>query len=71
MAIFSERIKELRLERNMSQITLASVLNVSDRMIRYYEQGTKMPELEVLISLATLFSVSVDYLLGRSDKRNL
>jgi transcriptional regulator with XRE-family HTH domain len=70
LAGFSERLRELRRNKKLTQEELGvQVLKVSGRMVRYYEQGKIMPELEGVISLADFFGVSVDYLLGRSDAK--
>lgn len=66
--IFAERLKELRNKHKLSQAVLAELLKVSQRQISYYESGKDTPPLPSLIILADYFHVSLDYLVGRSDK---
>ena len=64
---FSERINELRIENNLSRAELAQKLNVSVRLISYWENGQRECDFDMLIKIADIFSVSIDYLLGRKD----
>lgn len=65
--MFSKIFKELREEKNITQKDLAKQLNVTDRLIRYYETGERMPPADILGKIADFFDVSVDYLLGRTN----
>lgn len=65
--MFNEIFKKLREEKNITQKELATYLNVTDRLIRYYETGHRMPPADILGKIADYFNVSVDYLLGRTD----
>jgi transcriptional regulator with XRE-family HTH domain len=64
---FFEQLYALRLENNLSRQQLAEQLNVSVRLISYWENGQRECDFDMLIKIADLFSVSVDYLLGRND----
>ncbi len=64
------RIKELREEKNISQLELAKKLNLTQQSISLYEKGDREPSIDVLKSIANFFNVSLDYLLGKSDIRN-
>ena len=64
---FFERLYELRMESNLSRAQLAEKLNVSVRLISYWESGQRECDFDMLIKIADLFSVSIDYLLGRKD----
>ena len=64
MVKFSEILKELRIEKNLSRQELANLMYVSPRTICYWELGQRECNLEQLVSLANIFSVSTDYLLG-------
>lgn len=67
---FAERLKELRIETDMSQKELAAVLALSDRVISYYESNQRFPnDPAVLVKIANYFNVSLDYLLGASPFR--
>ena len=64
---FSEQLSSLRTELNLSRLQLAEKLNVSVRLISYWENGQRECDFDMLIKIADLFSVSIDYLLGRKD----
>lgn len=64
---FSERIKSLRIENDISREQLAKHLNVSVRTISYWENEQRECTFEMLIALAEYFDCSVDYLLGKAD----
>lgn len=65
-----DRLKKLREDRNMTQIELGKVFNISHSTINRYENGLRQPDNETLISMANYFNVSVDYLLGLSNVRS-
>lgn len=69
--IFGQRLSELRKERGYTQKTFAQELGVTERCIRAYENGTRHPDFNGLITLADYFDVSLDYLVGRSDRREV
>lgn len=64
---FFERIYELRIENNLTRAELASKLNVSVRLIGYWETGERECDFDMLLKISELFSVSVDCLLGKKD----
>ena len=65
--IFCERLKELRKMNNLSQVELGKMLNMSKMAISHWEKGNSEPSIEQLKALATIFDVSVDYLIGFTD----
>lgn len=65
----AERLKELRKERGVRQEQVAVALDISMSAYCNYEQGKREPTASVLDRMADYYSVSVDYLLGRSDIR--
>ena len=67
MTKFPEILKELRKEKNMSRQELADIIFVSVRTISYWELGQRECNLEQLINLSKIFSVTTDYLLGLED----
>ena len=71
MAEFCERIKELREERGLSQDAVGKVIGVKRYSVYTYEKGKAYPNAEGLITLAEYFDVSLDYLVGRTDKREV
>ena len=71
MPTFAERIKELRLEKNLTQTQLGEIIGVKHFSIYSYEKGRACPEMKGLVALADYFGVSMDYLAGRTDKREV
>ncbi|MCM1546429.1 MAG: helix-turn-helix domain-containing protein [Clostridiales bacterium] len=67
MSKFGERLKALRTEENVSRQQLAAKLSVSLRSISYWENGQRECDFDTLIAIADYFSVSLDFLLGRTD----
>ena len=61
------RLRALRKSRNISQQKLAMDLNINQNSISRYETGEREADYATLIRLADYFSVSIDYLLERSD----
>ena len=64
---FAEQLLSLRIENNLSRAELAEKLNVSVRLISYWENGQRECDFDMLIKIADLFAVSIDYLLGRKE----
>lgn len=61
------RLRELRLEKGVSQIEIAKILNMSKMAISHWENGNSEPSIEQLKVLARYFDVTIDYLVGFSD----
>ncbi|WP_341320862.1 helix-turn-helix transcriptional regulator [Solibacillus sp. FSL H8-0523] len=62
--MFSERLKNLRKAKKLSQYELADRLGFSRGKLANYEQGTREPDFATLEIIANFFDVSTDYLLG-------
>jgi transcriptional regulator with XRE-family HTH domain len=69
--IFLNRLKQLRLERGLLQSDIAKVIKKSERIVGFYETGERDMNTETLSTLADFFNVSIDYLLGKNDIRNI
>ena len=67
MVLFKERLKELRIEKNVSQLELAKVVNMSKMAISHWESGHSEPSITQLKELSRFFGVSVDYLIGNTN----
>lgn len=65
--IFINKLNELRILNEISQTEMASKLNISRQTYNNYERGTREPSFETLTSIASIFGVSTDYLLGYSS----
>lgn len=61
------RLKLLRKQKHMSQLSLAMKLNTTQMSISRYETGKREPDLKTLILIADFFDVSIDYLLECTD----
>ena len=71
MVDFSQRLKQLRLDKHLTQSQVAGGVGVTASMISSYETDIRLPSFEVMVRLADLFGVTVDYLLGRETRRML
>lgn len=65
--VFSERIRKLRIDSNLTMDALAKKLNITKSRISMWENNGTVPREEILLELSKLFNVSIDYLLG-NDK---
>lgn len=61
------RLRELRKEKDKTQVELASILGVSRQVYANYENGINEPSIDILIALANYFECSIDYLVSRED----
>ena len=62
------RIRDLRIDRGLTQAQVAEVLHVSQNTYSQYEIGTTRYPLDVVVTLAEFYGVSVDYLVGLTDE---
>ena len=69
--IFQERLRALRKERGETQLQVATALGIADRHYQRFEAGTNLPSFENLCALADHFGVSMDYLAGRTKRREV
>lgn len=67
---FNEILRQLRTEKNLSQKDVADAIGVDRTTYTKYETGKSQPDFVTIQKLAEFYSVSVDYLLGRTDIRN-
>lgn len=65
---FGKILKDLRTERHLSQQQLADLLNISQSAIAKWELGKTEPTASAIVSVALLFDVSCDFLLGLKDE---
>lgn len=61
------RIRDMRIDRGLTQAQIAEILHVSQNTYSQYEIGTTRYPLDVVIALAKYYRVSVDYLVGLTD----
>jgi len=67
MKIFTQRLKQLRLEKDLCLIELAEAININQLTLSRWETGKSIPRTKDFITLVKFFGVSADYLLGRKD----
>ena len=63
------RLKSLRLEKDLYQSDIAKIIGVTTSAYSFYENGKRDMSTDIVIKLSKFFDVSVDYLLGISDER--
>ena len=71
MNTFGNRLKTLRKEKGYTQQDLSDILQLTKSTVSMYENNNREPEFEKLEEIADLFNVNLDYLLGRSNQRNV
>jgi len=69
--MLNERIKEVRTAYGMNQVILAQKMGVTKQCVSNWENGYIQPSIDMLVKLSQLFSVTVDFLLGISDRRTI
>ena len=67
MKVFAQRLRELRLEKNLTMKQLAKEINATDAAVSNWENEINEPKISYLVSLAQFFNVPADYLLGLDD----
>ena len=65
------RIRDLREDHDLKQEDIAKLLNCTQACYSHYENGHRDIPTEILIKLADFHNVSVDYILNRTDKKEL
>ncbi|MGO5023805.1 helix-turn-helix domain-containing protein [Lawsonibacter sp. LCP25S3_G6] len=63
------RIRDLREDADLTQDQISSMLHCDQSLYSKYERGERVLPLDLAIKLAEFYHVSLDYLVGRSDKR--
>lgn len=71
MASISDRIRLLRTESHMTQEEFGRIFGISKPTVSFYEHGKSVPNDQIKTAIARYFGVSVDYLLGVTDSREL
>lgn len=65
--MFPKRLRQLRKEKGLTQVTLAKTLGVSKGTVAMWETGKRMPGYDMLVRLSELFDKRVDYIIGTSE----
>ena len=69
--IFNERLKELRTEKGLTQVQAAEAISIAYRNYQRLEADGNLPNFSNFVAIADLFDVSLDYLAGRTDVREV
>ena len=67
--MYFKRLEDLRVDHDLTQQQVADHLQCKREVYRRYEKGTRTIPIEYLIELASLYNVSIDYIVGRTDKK--
>ena len=67
--MFSSRLKEEREFAGLTQKELAEKIDVTAGTVGLYEQNRRSPDYDILIKLADIFNVTLDYLIGRTNSK--
>lgn len=69
LELLAERLRELRLENRLTQMQVAIQCDITEKAYQNYELMLREPRLDILIRIADFYEVSLDYLVGRTDRR--
>lgn len=69
--MLNERIREIRTAKKMSQVDLAKILGVTKQSVSNWENDNIQPSIEMLSKIADALGVTTDYLLCKTDRRQL
>jgi len=69
MYTLSNRLKELRKTKGLTQNQVAIYCDITEKTYQNYELMTREPKISILMRIADLYDVSLDYLVGRTDKK--
>ena len=69
--MLNEKIKQLRMARNISQVELARKLGVSKQSVSNWENDNIQPSIDMLVKISKCLSVSTDYLLGLNPEKTI
>ena len=67
--ILAQRLRECRKECGLTQMQAATYCDITEKAYQNYELMTREPKLEILVRIADLYGVSLDYLTGRTDRK--
>ena len=69
--ILAQRLKQCRKEKEFTQQEFVIYCDITEKAYQNYELMMRIPKLEILLRIANLYGVSLDYLVGRTDKKVL
>ena len=65
--MFADRLKEIRIEKGITQVLLAETMGISKGTVAMWETGKREPNFETLNQLSDIFDKRIDYILGYSN----
>lgn len=68
--ILASRLKQLRKEKGYTQNQVAIYCDITEKTYQNYELMTREPKIQILIRIADLFDTTIDYLVGRTDRKS-
>lgn len=68
---FSTRFNEILTEKEKSNVEFAKDIEINDTTVGNYRKGKRLPEISILVKIADALSVPVDYLLGKTNVKDL
>ena len=69
--MMQNNLRKLRKEKGLSQIAVQMQTGIEQALISKYENGERVPPTETLMQLADFYGVSMDYIMGRTDHKEL
>ena len=67
--ILADRLKKCRKQKGYTQAQVAIYCDITEKAYQNYELKTRLPKIDVLVRLADLYGVSIDYLVGRNNNK--
>lgn len=69
--MYLKKLKDLRIDNDLYQKEVANILKTTKQQYGFYESGKRDIPIDLLIKLADFYHVSTDYILGRTNKKEL
>ena len=69
--MMQNNLRKLRKEKGLSQIAVQMQTGIEQALISKYENGERVPPTETLMQLADFYGVSMDYIVGRTDRKEI
>lgn len=69
--ILANRLKQCRKDKGLTQNRVAILCDITEKAYQNYELMTREPKLEIMVKIANLYEVSIDYLVGRTNTKEL
>lgn len=69
--MMKNNLRKLRKEKGLSQIAVQMQTGIEQALISKYENGERVPPTETLMQLADFYGVSMDYIMGRTDRKEI